>query len=171
MNSPLHARLFLDTEWADSAARELVSLALVSGDGVQRFYAEVDPLPDAPTPFVRRVVYPLLERGAAALSPTAFTRALRTFLAGVAPAEIVYDYGADGALLRQVLAGTWPVGAVEAAALIPCPAPQLTLMEYGALRDAVEAYFVARPDAAARRHHAAVDAEALRWAVVEKLEW
>jgi len=30
--------LFLDTEWANHAQRELVSLALVSRDGNRRFY-------------------------------------------------------------------------------------------------------------------------------------
>lgn len=36
----------LDTGWADVLRSELVSLALVSADGVCRFYAERDPLPD-----------------------------------------------------------------------------------------------------------------------------
>jgi hypothetical protein len=53
---------------------ELVSLALVSEDGEQVFYAERSPLPAEPTQFVQQVVYPLLEGGTAALpdldSPT-----------------------------------------------------------------------------------------------------
>lgn len=59
--------LFLDTEWADLAGDELVSLALISGDGRLRFYAERGPLPPEPTRFVEESVYPLLDRGSAAL--------------------------------------------------------------------------------------------------------
>src|SRR3546814_16305115 len=74
-------RLFLDTEWADASGQQLVSLALLSEDCVHRFYAEIDPLPTSTTLFVRTVVYPLLQRGDAALSATQFTRRLRRFLA------------------------------------------------------------------------------------------
>lgn len=45
--------LFIDTEWADVLASELVSLALVGDCGRYEFYAERDPLPDKPTDFVR----------------------------------------------------------------------------------------------------------------------
>ncbi|WP_232310283.1 3'-5' exoribonuclease [Pseudoxanthomonas mexicana] len=44
--------LFLDTEWADPTGSELVSLALITEDGIHRFYAERDPLPDVATDFV-----------------------------------------------------------------------------------------------------------------------
>jgi hypothetical protein len=49
--------LFIDTEFADQTARELVSIALVSQDGRFEFYAERDPLPAAPSDFVRTVVF------------------------------------------------------------------------------------------------------------------
>src|SRR3546814_19782643 len=74
-------RLFLDTEWADASGEELVSLALLSEDCVHRFYAELDPLPTSTPLFVRTVVYPLLQRGDAALSATQFTRRLSRCLA------------------------------------------------------------------------------------------
>jgi hypothetical protein len=45
--------LFLDTEWADLPGEELVSLALISADGRDQFYAERDPLPSDATDFVR----------------------------------------------------------------------------------------------------------------------
>ena len=79
---------FLDTEWADPIGSELVSLALVSEDGAYRFYAERDLLPTTPTDFVRHVVYPLLERGPAALSDQAMTTGLRAFL-GASPEPVV----------------------------------------------------------------------------------
>src|SRR3546814_11304467 len=59
----IQTRLFLDCEWADNLGSELVSIALISEDGAQRFYAEVNPLPKQPTDFVRYVVYPLLDHG------------------------------------------------------------------------------------------------------------
>lgn len=71
--------LFIDTEWADVLARELVWLALASGCGQYEFYAERDPLPVEPTAFVRSVVYPLLERGTSALPDDQFTAALHEF--------------------------------------------------------------------------------------------
>lgn len=55
-------RLFLDCEWADILASELVSIALVPLDGGRVFYAEREVLPE-PTPWVAAVVYPLLTRG------------------------------------------------------------------------------------------------------------
>jgi hypothetical protein len=50
--------LFIDTEFAEQTARELVSIAMVSQDGRFEFYAERDPLPVTPSDFVRTVVYP-----------------------------------------------------------------------------------------------------------------
>lgn len=78
-----HTYLFLDTEWADVLGAELVSLAVVSADGRESFYAERDPLPECPTDFVRSAVYPLLDRGSVALSDVEFTTELRQFLCGI----------------------------------------------------------------------------------------
>jgi len=49
-------RLFLDTEWNNDAARELVSIALVSEDGTKEFYSERDPLPEPPASFSNRSI-------------------------------------------------------------------------------------------------------------------
>ena len=74
--------LFLDCEWADLAASELVSLALVPEDPARpEFYAERATLPADPTPFVKSVVYPLLNRGRAAMDDLAIATALRRYLA------------------------------------------------------------------------------------------
>jgi hypothetical protein len=83
--------LFLDTEWADSTGSELVSLALVSENGIHRFYAERDPLPDVATDFVRSVVYPLLERGQWCMPDRAMISGLRAFLAAIADPIVVAD--------------------------------------------------------------------------------
>lgn len=158
--------LFLDTEWADPTGSELVSLALISEDGIHRFYAERDPLPDVATDFVRSVVYPLLERGRYRMKDQAMTTALRAFLGSVAEPIVLADYPNDLALLQYVLAG---FDLSEDQACGPIPKPILTrLPKEGAMGMLVEDYFAGHPTFAARRHHAQVDAEALRmaWLVV-----
>jgi hypothetical protein len=82
-------KLFLDTEFADPDARELVSLALVSEDGNQVFYAERDPLPLFATAFVRQHVYPLLDRGRAAMYDNLFSATLCAFLERVEDPHII----------------------------------------------------------------------------------
>jgi len=156
--------LFLDTEWADVIGSELVSLALVSADGQHRFYAERDPLPAKPTDFVSGVIYPLLERGSVALSDVAFTTALRTFLRGIANPFVLFDYANDGALLTYALAA-FELTDVEAQSCGPIPPPVMThMLREGLMTMVLEDWFEVNPAAQARRHHAAVDAEALRQA-------
>ncbi|WP_242733500.1 hypothetical protein [Xanthomonas translucens] len=84
---------------------ELVSIGLVSEDGVHRFYAERAPLPATPTDFVRHVVYPLLQGG---LSSMAMTTGLRAFLGADQAPLVLADYAHDLVLLRYVLAGRRP---------------------------------------------------------------
>lgn len=156
--------LFLDTEWADVLGSELVSLALVSEDGQHVFYAERDPLPDAPTDFVKHVVYPLLERGATAMSDAAMTTALRAFLASVPEPYILADYPNDLQLVAYVLAG-FDLPDDQTQACGPTPRVVLTRMpKEGLMTILLEDWFSAHPKEAARRHHALVDAQALRMA-------
>lgn len=177
--------LFLDTEWADLAGTQLVSLALVSENGKHRFYAELDPLPEQPTDFVRAVVYPLLDRGDAALTAPEFTRRLRAFFVSLGDdCTILFDYGLDGGFLRSALEGFDRLDAQEISAsgivldvqvrrLIHLGDPNLPtgtrridvrteLIQDALVNHKVERYFAHRPALALRRHHAAVDAEALR---------
>lgn len=156
-------RLFLDCEWADEHGHELVSLGLVSEDGQHRFYAEVSPLPQEPNDFVRRVVYPLLEHGFATRQKADFTRDLRTFLSRFPGAFVLFDYATDGALLRYALMG-FDLPEAVVAKLGPMPQTNLTRVARDEVRRLIEQYFQARPEAAIRRHHAGVDADALRWA-------
>lgn len=152
--------LYLDCEWADVLASELVSLALVSADGHQVFYAERDPLPRDPAPWAYAVVYPLLDRGTAALSDAAMTRALREFLASVDAPRICYDFGADRGLCQYVLDG------------FEVPEPQgpvpvdLQWQLCTNLQAAIERWWASHPDQLPRRHHALIDAQALRGAVL-----
>lgn len=153
--------LFLDTEWADSAGTELVSLALVSADGAHRFYAERDPLPACPTRFVAEHVYPLLDRGPAALVDEKFTQSLRRFLQSIDAPTVLFDCHTDGVLLRHALA--WFGDSCIASHQALPVRPVLTLMHRGFhFTLLLESWFAADPLRAARRHHAAVDAEALR---------
>ena len=148
--------LFLDTEWANDATRELVSLALVSQDGDHRFYAERDPLPSAPASFVSEVVYPLLDRGKVALPDVEFCATLREFLGQFEDPLVLADGSLDFKLLAHALNGFGLPG------LPPPPSWRPMLVTYGDVLMQIENYFEARADAKARRHHALVDAEALR---------
>lgn len=147
-------RLFLDSEWANDALRELVSLALISEDGKHVFYAERDPLPGAPSSFVRKTVYPLLDRGPAAMKDQVMTKALRAFLEPLGPSEIFADAPLDFSMLNRVWTGS------------DRPAPETPfhtrLAREGNLMPGVERYFQLNPDQLIRRHHALVDALALR---------
>jgi len=117
--------LFLDTEWADPIGSELVSLALITEDGIHRFYAERDPLPEVATDFVRSVVYPLLERGRWRMTDQAMTTGLRAFLGAIPEPMVVADYPNDLALLQYVIAG-FDLSDDQAAACGPVPKPVMT---------------------------------------------
>lgn len=151
--------LFLDTEWATDAGRELVSLALVNADGCRRFYAERDPLPVVASSFVRHTVYPLLERGDSALPDHLFTERLRAFVAACNTPRIHFDALLDKVQLGQVMS-EWGQNLTGIPMFVP------VFIERNDIRDEVERYFQNHPAAMARRHHAGVDAEALRHAFV-----
>lgn len=148
--------LFLDCEWADVLASDLVSLALVSIDRRHIFYAERDPLPIDPTPWVARVVYPLLDRGPAAMSDAAMTHCLREFLASIDRPRICYDFPHDRRLCQYVLDGfemPTPEG--------PIPVG-LRWQFFEDMREPMARWWASNPEEQARRHHALVDANALR---------
>lgn len=151
-------RLFVDAEWENEATQELVSLALVSQDGCYRFYAERDPLPGAPSIFVREMVYPLLDRGGAALCDAAFSQALRAFLTSFEAPLVLADSSQDFKLLSHAVRG------FGLTSLPPAPPYRPMLVTFGDVLMRIEDYFEYHPLARTRRHHALVDAEALRWA-------
>lgn len=161
-------RLFLDTEWADQAGLELVSLALVSEDGEHRFYCEVATLPEQPTDFVRQTVYPLLDRGSAAKGHFEFTAGLRTFLAHFERPFVLFDYRTDVTLFRYALRG-FDLSASTLLTLPPEPAVVTTLVLREDVRSGIDRYFSRNPALAHRKHHAAVDADAFRWAFIDAL--
>lgn len=151
--------LFLDCEWADANAQQLVSLALISEDGQYRFYGELAPLPSRPTVFVQTVVYPLLEHGWVSMRADELAQSLRRFFDQHNEPVVIFDHPDDGRLLRRALYGTSappPLGSQ--------PAYHEALVPRDSVANFIERYFLQHPDAARRRHHAGVDAEALRWA-------
>ena len=149
--------LFLDTEWANDS-RDLVSLALVNVDGSRVLYVERDPLPTNPSLFVCSVVYPLLDRGAA-LPDRALAEALRAYVAASDTPRIHFDSPWDKVLLGQAMS-EWGRNLAGIPSFVP------VLIERNDVRDEVELYFQNNPAHLARRHHALVDAEALRHAFV-----
>lgn len=156
--------LFIDTEWADTLANQLVSLALVSDCGRLEFYAERDPLPVSPTDFVRSVVYPLLERGEHALADQRFTKRLHEFIgtaqraARPEPLTIAYDHRNDLDLLGIALE------AFDAPETPPRPAFRTyDLSQLGrAFEQQIETLFASDAALQSRRHHALVDARVNR---------
>ena len=156
--------LFLDTEWADATGSELVSLSLVSEDGALTFYAERAELPATPTDFVRNVVYPLLDRGHAALSDEMITTSLRAFLNSIPAPTIMADYPNDLLLLRHALSG-FDMSETQVQACGPIPRPVMThMLKEGLTGMLMEEWFDANPEQRTRRHHALIDAHALRMA-------
>jgi hypothetical protein len=185
-------RLFLDCEWADTQAEQLVSLALVDAAGEHRFYTEIYPLPAHPTDFVQHVVYPLLDHGWFSMPDHEITRQLRAFLAKVPqPISVLFDNPEDGRLFRDALEG-FAKFSLDSTLLVTSPEPGIvlldaaleviksvesgvpeittTLVTFGDVLANIESYFEARPAEAARRHHALVDAQALAWAFAEAMK-
>lgn len=157
MNSPIKKAdyLFLDCEWADIFASELVSIAIVSIDGLRYFYGEVDVLPEDPTPWVREVVYPLLERGDCAMSIELMSARLRRFLDGFDAPLVCHDCSFDRSLCEHLLADTGLEGEAE------CPA-QVRWLLMGDVQPALRTWWKEHPENGALRHNALVDARALR---------
>lgn len=146
-----------------------MSLALVSEDGQSRFYAEVSPLPKEPTDFVRHVAYPLLEHGYSARQPVDITRDMRAFLARFVEAFVLFDHHTDGTLFRHALGGfDLPLEVTDR--LGPEPKVTTTLIGRDDVQRGIEQYFREHPGHAGRRHHAGIDAEALRRAFIAALE-
>lgn len=150
--------LFLDCEWADVFAIELVSIGLVSLDGKKEFYAEREVLPADPTPWVVAVVYPLLERGDRALPDASMTRELRAFVAGIDHPRICYDFAADRELCQRVLDGA-------DAPSIDGPEPLPDALRWHLMTDtgaALKRWWNEHPKERRQQHHALADAKALR---------
>lgn len=152
--------LFLDCEWSDCInSTDLVSLALVPGDPARpEFYAEVAVLPADAPPFVQSVVYPLLERGRAAMNALAIATALRRYLASFRDPIIMYETGMDLMLLGDALD--------HPQCTEPLPRLHPNLIQMPGYQQRVEQVFSGDAALRGRRHHALVDARVQRDAFV-----
>jgi len=156
--------VFLDTEWRDSIGSELISLGMITEDGVHSFYAECDPLPLQVTEFVRYRVLPHLPGKPYSMDQTAMTTGVRAFLCGIPEPCVVADYGSDIELFRYVLAG-FEMHGHQAESCGPMPTGlTMCLIKAGLVGFLIDDWFESHPDLYARRHHALVDAQALRMA-------
>lgn len=145
-------RVFLDCEWADVFGRDLVSIGLVSQNGCQQFYAEREQLPE-PTPWVEQVVFPRLQRGEVALSDVSMSQALSRYLASIDTPCVCYDAARDKALCVDMLMRSQPGTAV---------ADRLTWELLTDTERALNQWWESHPEERPMRHHALVDAKALR---------
>ena len=153
--------LFLDTEFTDAnlLKAELISLALVSEDGVNELYLERNPLPGRCSAFVRANVCPLLDRGSAAVPDGEFTRRLRAFLRGIPEPLIIADFPGDKFFCEVALTGFHlPRSALTDSG--PIPTIRWNIVDDAELVARIERWFAMH--SAAKRHHALTDAMALR---------
>lgn len=154
-------RIFFDTEFTDFSAPRLISVGLVSEDG-REFYVELTDgwLPEHCTEFVVDVVLPLLgDKSAPRMTRDVAGERLAQWLAGFdGPVTVIYDTETDWRLLSQIL---WPWQDVVAVEGVPLGWPGFAMARHH--EDLLEALLQGDP----RRHHALVDARALRESVLQ----
>ena len=112
--SPWKTRFFLDTEFTDFKAPQLISVAIVGEDG-REFYAERSDFENRLcSDFVHRVVLPLLGQHPGRSMPLSQLRdELGTWLQAVPikPKPVLcYDFEGDIDLVEQLLGGPLPRG-------------------------------------------------------------
>lgn len=134
----------------------LISIGLVSEDGLSSFYAElpVESYREKITPWVQANVLPLLEGGACVMQPAELRQRLAEWIGTQAEVVIASDsLEYDFKFLRAVL-DPWPGNVDDHLLLLT----RNGLNKYDAFEEAVEAAFTS----GLRRHHALDDAKANR---------
>lgn len=157
----MNNRIFIDTEFADIAANEWVSIGFAPFDAEREcFYVERKVLPVA-TQFVREVVYPLLQRDQAAMPDAMAADELRRYLnAFPQPVAIAFDHPVDWKVLIDVLNNPQaraPMPDIEAVDISKLGAAYWLELDELWERDA---------ERRKRRHHALVDATVQREAYI-----
>jgi len=165
--------IFIDTEFTDLLAPELLSLGMVTDHGAE-FYAELDLKSDvgkarfaSSSDFVREVVFDMWGRidGAACGHQELASRAARWLTQCAAkaggPIAVAFDYGADWSLLQAALA---EVGAWQQLAPVIRGANVSSLTETIEGEIGAEAALGEIAHRGLLRHHALADARALRGA-------
>lgn len=160
-------QFFIDTEFT-ALAREasLISFGAVSEDG-REFYCELTPVPQEEcSDFVRAIVLPLLEGGAAACPRQRFAERLAAWLAQFEDPVLLSDSDWDIYVVRHAVNGER--SGLPGRLTLPGPAGPLdvillTLAPLAAEATAIFEREVTRHFARDKRqHHAPVDARALR---------
>lgn len=151
-------RVFLDTEFTGLGQRwpRLISIGLVSEDGLSSFYAELpaESYREKITPWVQANVLPLLEGGACIMQPAELRQRLAEWIGTQAEVVIASDsLEYDFKFLRAVL-DPWPGNVADHPLLLTMN----YLNEYDAFGKAVDEAFAS----GLRRHHALDDAKANR---------
>ena len=151
-------RVYLDTEFTNFARPQLISLGLVAQSG-QEFYGEsTDFAEDECSDFVLENVLPLLQGGEVAASLDDLRVKLFDWLTTLlSPVEIVADFVGDIELLLKLLR-------ISTKDMRHCNITQLTVLDgelvgSESFDNALNDYFTSVDS---RRHHALVDARALR---------
>lgn len=168
----LRTPLFLDTEFTDWRAMQLIALGLVSESG-KSFYCELADTytRDQCSPFVRAHVLPHLQGGEALLPAADAASRLKAWIESFGvPVYVVTDFPEyDWVLLRRLLAGHWPDNLHE----IPYRYDSSDL--YQILPSLAAAVLEARKRAYAGQsvHHALHDALALKasWEAARERGW
>lgn len=93
---------------------------------------------------------------------------MRTFLAQFERPFVLFDYRTDCTLFRYALDG-FDLPTVILQAMPPVPSVVTTLVLREDVRSGIDRYFSNNPALADRKHHAAVDADAFRWAFIDAL--
>lgn len=155
-------RVFLDTEFTDFANPRLISFGLVAEDG-REFYAELADgwASEHCVAFVSEVVLPLLDRnsGTILIREEAGAKAIAWLRTLGSSVSIVSDTGVDWRLLSVLL---WPHPSDDLnieGGLLSWPA--------FAMATRCEKHIEELLSGDTRRHHALVDARALRQAVLQ----
>lgn len=103
--------IFLDTEFTGLGQRwpRLISIGLISDDGLHSFYAELAPESyiEKADPWVKANVLPLLDGGECVMEPDVLRQRLATWIKPLGAVQIASDSGIDFDFLRSTL-DPWP---------------------------------------------------------------
>lgn len=164
--------LFVDTEFTDFVNTQLISVGLVSEEGIDEFYREVnDHNPNMRSAFVQQVVMPLCDMAKHGKPLNEVAADLRDWIDSL-PSEkltIVYDYTGDYQLLHMLFKIAQPskpmhhvmlnAGLQEALfARGYITSDQKLIDAFQGLTDGLASYYNIDP----RQHHALVDAKSNR---------
>lgn len=150
--------VFLDTEWADDAGRDLLSIAMVSADGRRELYIEVESIPANPKVFAVEVVIPLLDRGTTMQSVTDIGKTVFEFISNFRSLAILSDHRNDLRILRELLGDERWTMLSRSGLITTC------LNKDQIMQASIDAWFKDEVSGSKKKHHALHDARALRHA-------